>query len=576
MVLVLVDFSHKMKKVYVSILERPPPNLYKFKIASTMKGSNFKDYIAREIVDLTDIDFFFIITDKDQNQSFLDESKPFSTVTEQKKLKLRLVVTNQNITLRTSISDVKTVVFNTKQSVSENISSLNLDPHHQYALAFRPKGSFCSRICARNTQLVFQGWKGEPITLHRIASRHESVDRSPQNMQNLYQICRLYLMDGILYLKKEHWGESLGYLYLSEGKTIQTFKKHSLQKMLPDSIPSNEQMYQQAKKIITQNSFLTPEEASHRFVDYFFQYGALCAHIEEVKFLLKDKKWRMAANRCIYVSPQKLLVTKNYNDDIVQSEAITNIVSTDNDKESVILTMSNGKQWILKSDNPPILRQIIEDAKQIGVLINPKHYRLSSQWDPQESPDVSSINSREITQEPENLTQNPEKSTENPENHVFFERRIPPIPKPPKILSNVSSTSSASSISKVPLSPLTSEKENDESEDFIEEKGVALRTRRLSEQTKEVPGISEIVMPDSEEENAPYSIADQYYRNLKIVGNLDFPHTEEIDAIHNDVPDLSKIVSGDENNSFADQTNKKIMFFTILLCLLLFLLIKSL
>ena len=59
-----------MKKIQVTIFENQQPTVFKSEIASTMKGSNFKEYIAREMVRFSDVDFHFAITCSRQQLSF--------------------------------------------------------------------------------------------------------------------------------------------------------------------------------------------------------------------------------------------------------------------------------------------------------------------------------------------------------------------------------------------------------------------------------------------------------------------------------------------------------------------------
>ena len=604
-----------MKKVHVSILEKSPPNTYKFKVASTMKGSNFKEYIAREIVNLSDVDFYFIFTDKEQNPHFLDESMPFSQLTEQKKFKLRLVVRNQEIILKTGIGIIRKVTFDMKTTCFENIKSLMLDPNYQYALSFRPKGSSLPRIFSRKQPLVFQGWKGERLTLHRIASRAECLNRTPENLENLYKVCRLYLSDGVLYMKKEHWGEALGYLFLSLGKPAKDIKKPILQKLMPENIPLNDQMFQSAKKTADSNSHLTKEEASVRFVDHFFQYGILCAHVEEVKFLLKDKRWHMQTNRCIYISPHKLIITKNYNEDIVLAENISNVVSTNNDKENVIVTMTNGKQWNLKPDDPVLVRQLIDDAKEIGISLNQKQNKIAPQWDSTEITEASSSyfsspsqyiqeqqtnqkenssfldpnpnnesNLEQNTIENQNIEQNTNENQNKERNilqnekvtQVFFEKK----PKQAKVIESEPIQENED------LNKKMDTKENNNNNQYNDNYKENAAFYSTSDKNKyqqyiynqqSIPGISQIIIPKpDEEENAPYSISNEYFRDLKIVGNLEFPEDQQNELNLNDsCPDFSEMVKNNASMKWLHESNTKIFLFTVLLFLILFLFIKS-
>ena len=520
-----------MKKVYVSILERPPPNVFKFKVAAAMKGSNFKEYIAREIVDLADVDFFFICYDKEQKPTFLDEAKAFSTIPDQK-LKLRLVVRNQSIRLRTAIQEEKTAMFDLKQTCKENILSLGLDEPELYVLTFKPKGGNHPRIFAKQTQLVFQGWKGEVLTLHRRIPRRDYMNKTNENLKKLYNICRLYEADNAVYFRRDMWGEAFGYLYLSEAKNGSDFKKKTLEKMVPEGLQVTDKMLKSAQDTIRQSMFLSAQEAAKNYVDYFIQHGTLCCHAEEVKFLLVDKKWHMQSSRCIYISSQRLLVTKDFYGEIVHSEAITKVTSVTYDKEKVTIDFDHTKQWVLRTENAELLKFIIDDAISVAQQINPRDYRLSSQWEPSDFTEASLV--------------------------VDEGKNPSPIAVP------VADQQEA-----LPDAQLNQDESDSSSSN--NNNLVYAGSIRLSRWRDKgiVPGISQIVPPEKGQQDQPYSIANQYFRDLKVLKNLVLPETK-MEEEEKEIPDISKLAMF--NNM---DTRKKLILLSSFLVVVFILFIKN-
>jgi hypothetical protein len=540
-----------MKKVYVSILERPPPNLFKLKVTAAMKGSNFKDYIRREIVNLTDVDFFFIYYDKEQRPMFLDDTKAFSSMPDQK-LRFRLVVRNQTINLRTAVGKEKPVTFDMQKTCNENIISLGLENPDHYILTFKPKGAIHPKIAAKKVQLVFQGWKGETVTLHRRISRQEYTDTSTENLKKLYSTCRLYAADNLVYFKRNMWGLICAYLYLSEAKDGSEFKKKTMEKMLPEGLQPNDQMLKIAQDTIRQSMFLSSQEAAKNYVDHFIRHGTLCCHVEEVKFLLVDKKWRMQSNRCIYISSQRFLVTKDFYGEIVQSESISNIASVACDKERVIINIQGTKQWVLRTENAELLKYIIDDQIEIGKLFNPKNYRLSAQWEPSDIAEVSlALEASKIIEnaaQPESHIVQPEHLAIQPESHV---------------------TQPESHVAQ-PESYVNTQEEEESSKNtnvFIKTGSVRLSRYRDREA---VPGISPIVPPEEGKENTPYSITDQCFRDLKVLKELILPE-REIAVEEREVPNISNFAM--YNNL---DVQKKFMLLSSVLVVVFILFIKNL
>ncbi|EAY19813.1 hypothetical protein TVAG_178570 [Trichomonas vaginalis G3] len=521
-----------MKKVYVTVPETDPPSSYKFKVASTTKGSNFKEYVAREVVSLIDVEFFFIKLEKGKEWELLDETKPFSAISEGKRIRLRLIQRNQSVNIRTSFNDIKTFNFDIKDTIGSNINKMNLENPELFVLSFKRKNEIFPRVCSNSLPLIIHKWNGEQLTLHRRILPNEFSNSTPENIRFLYGCCQLQINDNVVFFSKKNWGIAAGYNYLLEDKKDDEIRKTSFIKYLPSVISFTDNILIAAKDIITKNSTLTPQKSAEKYVEHFGQSAVSCCHSEQIKFLLIDDKWHMQSTRIIHVSLNKIVITKSIDDDVLIYELISDIVSVDIEGEHLMIKYKNGISWKIKSEMTTILYNCIKDV-----------IKLNNELDPQ----ATQVITRSIDDLP----------------GLILDRDI--------------STASMSS-GVLPKDTSESSDLEEDSQDSSDDDCIVIQSsiyRSKSNLNDYVPGISSIVPPSPHEDPvAPYSIDHQLYRDLKIVKTLSIPELKFKYAMDG-VPDLATLIGSETNDAVVKTHYLKYTFIAICITFILIIIKNS-
>lgn len=518
-----------MKKVYVTINETNPPSVYKFKVASTTKGSNFREYVAREIVSLIDVEFFFAIIEKGKEPELLDETRPFSQISEAKRIRLRLIIRHQALKIRIDLNEYKTFDFDLKETIGWNLSRMKLDNPELFVLSFKKKSEIFHKVCSNSLQLTLHKWKGEQLTLHRRMLSSEFANTSQENIRNLYQYIQLQINENLVFFSKKNWGIAAGYNYLLEDKIEDEIRKTSFTKYLPSAISFPDSMLTSAKETINDNNKLTPQQAAVKYIEHFGRAAVSCCHSEQVKFLLIDDKWHMQSTRILHVSLQKIVITKSIDDDILVYELITDIVSTDVEGDNLMIKYKNGISWKIKSDQTTILHNVIKDVIEFNNKLDPQ---------------ATQIISRSIDDIPGLILD--------------------------KDISTVSLTSQASSKPPSDSSDIEYSQSSDDEDILIQNYVV----RAPIKTNMAIPGISQIISPlPSEDPTAPYSVDNQLYRNLNIIKPLSIPELSSSMSAEN-VPDLSNII--DSVSTHTEIKSQYIKITLIAICItIIIILIKN-
>ncbi|EAY09002.1 hypothetical protein TVAG_073680 [Trichomonas vaginalis G3] len=518
-----------MKKVIVSIIETIPPSKYKFKVAATTKGNTFREYVAREIVSLIDVDFFFIIIEKGKDPLFLDESLPFSQISESKKIRLRLIVKNQHLKVRISPTVVKLYNFDLTQNIITNLRNMRLDKPELYVLSFKKKKEILTRVCSNSMHLILHKWKGEQLTLHRQVLPNEYKVSSEEESNSLLSNFQLQIQDGVMYFSRFNWGVTAGFNYLLDNQS-EDVKKASLTKYLPQIVNVSDTVYNSAKEIINRYKSATKFDIIQDYITNIRKWGTGCCHSEHIKFQLKDDKRHMQSNRVIHVSLQKIIITKNLYDNILIYELISDIVSVDIADDHIMIKFKNGVSWKIKSNSQLVLFNFILDTIELNKHLDPQSTKIISRsvddlpglvLDSGSRTDSYAVfNLRDVNYDSDEIDSESQESSDSDEDDedILIQTQIY---RPPIIKDNI------------------------------------------------IQGISAIIPPNlSEDPDSQYSIENQQYRNLKVVKKLVIPDTESM-HFSDSVPDLSSLVPKASRDEIIPYNYIKTILFLIGLVLLL-------
>ena len=336
----------------------------KFKVAASTKGSVFRGYIARELPQFYDIDYFMLMEHKGQI-TILDESKTFASLSEEKKMIIHLVYSKSDVTVKVSQEQQKKLSISLKENVGTNISnSINLPNSELFTFAFRPTDDpSYYRIVCKNMPLVYQDWFGEQLFVIRRV-----LPKETENIENLFNECVFSAKLGLTIMSPKDWIDAGICRLLGEGNEPALINKKSLIDVIPNSIRVDENLFTCARAILEQNAGMKKEEAMSRYIQISTLNGGQCSYIDRVQFLVMDGKWRMNSTRYLYVSPVTLTIAKEIGTGINHRVLISSISDYHFEEEFLIISFRDQKnKWRIKSlTNKKILKNILDEV--IGLL----------------------------------------------------------------------------------------------------------------------------------------------------------------------------------------------------------------
>lgn len=215
-----------MKKVILRYPQDKSFNQRKLKITATETGLSLHKYIDQDLIQFRNKEYYLILRSENNCLSFLDESQQLETITDNKQIKLILVLPPPTIELTLPNQTPMKTTLNLKQTVAENINELfekiNLEPNgfslmtrnddflnNDFTFFFQPLnneifddnystssneifGSDNSHnyptIVSTSLPLLFQGWSGEKLTLIRRVSPIDLLIASEKRKEREKQI----------------------------------------------------------------------------------------------------------------------------------------------------------------------------------------------------------------------------------------------------------------------------------------------------------------------------------------------------------------------------------------------------
>ena len=335
----------------------------KFKVAASTKGSVFRSYIAKELPQFYDIEYFMLMERKGQI-TILDESKTFASLSEEKKMIIHLVYLKSDVTVKVSQDQQRKLSISLKENVGTNISeSINLPNSELFTFAFRPTDDpSYYRIVCKNLPLVYQDWFGEQLFLIRRV-----LPKETENVEDLFNECVFSSRLGLTIMSSKDWIDAGICRLLGEGNEPRSINKKSLIEVIPNSIRVDENLFKCARAILEQNAAMSKEEAMTRYVQISTLNGGQCSYIDKVQFLVMDGKWRMNSTRYLYVSPVTLTIAKEIGTEINHRVLISSISEYHIEEEFIIISFKDQQsKWRIKSlTNKKILKNILDEVVEL-------------------------------------------------------------------------------------------------------------------------------------------------------------------------------------------------------------------
>jgi len=359
-----------MKKVVLSIpcQDSISRRNVKFKVAATTKGSNFRGYVCRQLVEFSDIEFFFLKKGNNGFYSIFDESIPFSNLNDTKKLFLELHFSVQNIFVKGVDEEEKVIPFDLRKNAGDNIKDMGFEGNDWYTFSFNPIFDQSQYVLiSHELPLLLQGWTKELLYLHKYVYMWDI--REISNINSIYLQFRLNASRGLCFFDLETWGAVAGLDALIHDFSPALLNKKTFKPSIPSILHKNESVIMNAQTTYQKYSNYQKDELYNIYIGLFLNKGAQLCFYKRIKFQTNDSRWGISSNRFIFVSFNCLFVTKDIAHQFTHREYLLNIETLKEEGDTLYIHFTNGTQWRIKEDSTKVLLPIITDFKQLYLTL---------------------------------------------------------------------------------------------------------------------------------------------------------------------------------------------------------------
>ena len=326
----------------------------KFKVAASTKGSVFRTYLERDLVNFYEQDYFFIIEHSNGELTILNENLAFNSIIETKKITLILVYRNITKKINCYLEE-RDFKLNLSENVLNNLKSLNLkEKIEYYTFAFRPQNdTVITKIVSHDFPLILQGWYGEDLYLIKRFFENDFND-----INEIYKTLNFNLILGLSFINISNWIKISLLRYIIEENSLNNFSRNKLSPYLPSHLRMDSSINQIISTSLIEFSNFSIEDCKKEFINIILLKSANCCFINRIHFLLLGNRWRLSSTRILYISLNNIFICKDIGNNIIHQFNIKQIINFEIEGEFLHITFDNNEKWRIKSKNNLIIKSI--------------------------------------------------------------------------------------------------------------------------------------------------------------------------------------------------------------------------
>ena len=361
-----------MKRVILKYpTEKGTSKFKKFNVACTTKGTVLRTYIGHNLSQFRDEKYFLVLQSVNGTMSFLDEEIPLDEVSTSRKIRLQLIRKKCEILAFIPPNNNKTkCTIDLEQNVQENIYEI-LDGivSNDYICVFTPKNEI-PHLCANSMPLIFQGWTmDDPLYIIRRYFPSDLLDESEVNVEQIFDQCNSALSLNISFFGIPEWASIACLKCIAEGNDIKKLPSNNLiYNYIPDYLHTNSTLVSNINNTKHQYyNVISKYQAMMAFNNIYLNNGISFAYLEKVKFRqfeANGKKRTLPSFRFIYISTEKISISKDFGENFLFQEPINSIQDVSFNGKSISILFESREKWKIKSASSlDILLSIINEIR---------------------------------------------------------------------------------------------------------------------------------------------------------------------------------------------------------------------